>query len=153
MWGNGNHEYLSDYHLGDKNQGCMKPEIYLDGTLFFYTNVQQTATSWYNGCYGSLLPPASIGPLPDSPKTEVEMEMAVYPNPAHDMFTLRYGGWEPGARPELTILTTTGQVVWQQKIRSYQTEVSTRHWPRGIYLLQVHDAHHGLIARRIAIEK
>lgn len=68
-----------------------------------------------------------------------------FPNPAQDRLTLVWQG-----RPlSVQVLDLAGKVIWQGTLPEGNTELDTKHWPNGLYLLGAA----GLPTQRIAIQR
>ena len=75
--------------------------------------------------------------------------IAIYPNPAKDMFTVDAKGIKIS---KLQLINTIGQTVWEESNVSGKKQVSTREFPAGIYILQG-VSQNGTFSKKIIIEK
>ena len=75
--------------------------------------------------------------------------IAIYPNPARDMFTVDAKGIKIS---KLQLLNTIGQTIWEESNVSGNLQVNTRQFPAGIYILQG-ISQHGTFSKKIIIEK
>jgi hypothetical protein len=65
-----------------------------------------------------------------------------WPNPADDFTNLRFQIAQPGGAVEITIITTSGQVIFENSYRSAggfpeEIEINTGNWPSGGYIARV----------------
>ncbi|MCB0594866.1 MAG: T9SS type A sorting domain-containing protein, partial [Phaeodactylibacter sp.] len=63
-----------------------------------------------------------------------QAELAVYPNPAGESFTVEYGR-EPHLGQRVVITDITGRPMFNQSFQGKNTEINTSAFPPGLYLV------------------
>ena len=80
--------------------------------------------------YQHLIFPTSI------PETE-ELKIQVYPNPAIDLLTIRFGKAVPCKPLKVTIIDVTGRVVFAEAVSASELRLNVSRWPSGVYFMQM----------------
>ncbi|MBI3143178.1 MAG: S8 family serine peptidase [Bacteroidetes bacterium] len=150
LWGDGNLEYYADVNLGDKNQRCSKPTVYLDGFAYTYTNLQQIVHNYHHTCYSSLAPPPPTGI--DEMKPNSDSMISVFPNPSSSILNVVVQNKKSFNTYNAVLYNMEGRNILELKIKSEISVIDTEEYRSGIYLLKLTNNDGNVITKRIIIE-
>jgi hypothetical protein len=123
----------------DSNYWGTTSSVYIDSKIYDYFDYPNYSVVYY--------PPPLASPAPidsnclmltsiSSHKTDEEMSFIIYPNPAHNTFTISFNGLSSMVDGQLQIFDVMGREVYAEKIHSQVSTFNFQLSP-GIYFVKV----------------
>ncbi len=73
----------------------------------------------------------------DKPKNTMFSDIFLYPNPANDVLVLKLPESAEFGNYQLSISNTLGEVLLNVPVYSVEHQISTSHWPNGVYFVKI----------------
>ncbi len=73
----------------------------------------------------------------------------ISPNPSRGIFNISTSN--PFGKAQVSVINTSGQLVWQQKTEQQTTQINLSHLPQGIYILQIFKGGTRLATERLVL--
>lgn len=70
---------------------------------------------------------------------EEETGIRIYPNPTSDSVTISFGRAAFGSKAWISLTDLSGKTVYQGEAKGHQLELSTRKFPKGLYIVKISD--------------
>lgn len=116
--------------------------IYIGGKFYGVTDFgnQSLTSNWYDDIFITKISDSTSINSIDIKKNEIVFSFNIYPNPAHNSFTLSCHSPEPINNLQLEIKNTAGQVIYSNCFNSLSSEnctIDVGNQPRGIYFIEI----------------